>query len=91
MERQPSDEDLESRPLDDGYEIQVKIELCRFLEQYLVARTSEHINAAFEALEYNHKENQKFFKKKVKFRLEEFLPETAFQKSLGSEFGKLLL
>lgn len=49
------------------------------------------MNTAFESLDYHYKENQKFFKKKVHFKLDEFLPDPAFQKSLGTEFGKMLL
>ena len=91
MERQGSEDDLQTKPLDDGYETTIKLELCRFLQHYLKAHNSENINSAFEALDYLYKENQKFFKKKVTFRLDEFLPDPAFQKSLGTQFGKMLL
>lgn len=44
----------------------------------------EHLNSAFEGLEYIYKENNKFFKKKVKFNLDEFLPDAAATKILGT-------
>jgi hypothetical protein len=80
-----------NEPVADGLETRVKIEICQFLEQYVVAKTCEQLSLAFEGLEYYYKENQKFFKKKVKFRLDQFVPDPALTHTLGPDFVKLLL